>query len=232
MRFIWLAVLAFLLPIDAATHSDAWNQNTGGDQSIEDYGSYTLLEGTMVIPNGNVGRFSQSSGAYCTARRDDASPTANQYSQIVITAAQIANSVYCGPMVRGQTGANSSYHAETDGNGTVYLSKCLAGTQSTLTSFSQSWAAGDVLRIEVTGAGSPVTLKIYHAAAASPTVFSQVGTDYDDSSSPITTAGQYGVFGYGAAAGNGGGPWEAGGLAGGGGATAPPSGLLLRGGGK
>lgn len=215
-----LAFLLLALPGFGASHSDNWNQNTGSDQSIETYGPYTLMEGTIVVPNGNVGRYSQTGSTYNTARRNDASPTANQYSQVVMSQAQMDNDQYCGPMVRGQTGSNSSYHVETDGNGTVYLSESLAGVPNTLTTFSQAFSAGDVLRLEVTGTSSPVTLRVYRAAAASPTTFVQLGTDYNDSSSPLTTAGQYGIFGYGNAAGNGGGAWEAGDL-GGGGSSAP-----------
>lgn len=219
-------ILAIACGGHAATHTDTWNQNTGSDQSIAVYGSYTLMEGTIVIPTSNVGRIQPTSGAYNTARRNDASPTANQYSQVVISAAQIASNIYSGPMVRGQTGAVNSYHVETNGSN-YYLSKCLSGSTTSFPGMpvSESFAAGDVLRLEVTGTGGTVTLKVYRALAATPTTFVQLDIDYTDSSSPITTAGQYGVFAYGSGA--GGGAWEGGDLGGGGGGAPAFRGTLL-----
>lgn len=225
LRNLFALLLALALSGFAASHSDNWNQNTGSEQGIATYGNYTLMEGSLTVPTGNLGRYSMAGSDYNTARRNDASPTADQYSQVVITAAQRAGGHYAGPMVRGQTGANSSYHVETNGDGNVYLSKCLAGSQSTLTTLSQVLSDNDVLRLEVTGTGGTVTLKVYRAAAASPTSFTQIGSDYNDSSSPITGAGQYGVFGY--ASGPGGGAWEAGDLGGGGGSTPAARSTLL-----
>lgn len=176
--------------------SDSWTQSSGSTQGIAVYGSYEVLEGSLSVLSGTAG-VTIGSGAYNTARRTGTTFSASQYSQTVITSNQISLSHYCGPAVRCQSGANTSYHVETAGSN-FYVSKCLAGTQSSLAGpVTQTFAAGDVIRLEVTGTGGTVTLKVFRALAASPTSFSQVGTDYTDSSSPITTAGTAGVFGYG-----------------------------------
>lgn len=178
--------------------TDSWLQSSGSLQDIATYGSYSAMEGGMQLASG-VSGVQITGGTYNTSRRTNVSPNADQYSQIVITANQISNSVYCGPAVRCQTGANTSYHVETSGGGNYYLSKCVAGSQTTLDGpISATFAAGDVLRLTAEGSGATVSLKVWKAAAASPTSFTQIGTTYSDTASDrITGAGQLGIFGYG-----------------------------------
>lgn len=185
---------------------------TGSDQALTSYSAaWTVLEGSpnVAAPAG----LDAGGGGYSTARRNDETFNADQYAQLVLVP---SGGTYPGPAVRCQSGANTSYHCETDGSGTVYLSKCVAGSQSTLTSFSQSASTGDVLRLEVTGVGATVTLEVLFAVAASPTSFSTVGTYNDTAGDRITTAGQAGVFVYGSQTFNPqSGAWTAGNLGGG-----------------
>lgn len=173
--------------------TELWS--TGTTQGIATYGAYAVLEGGFNLVAGSPG-LEVTSGTYNTARRTDETPNAAQFSRTVITAGQIATGTYCGPAVRCQSGANSSYHVETAGSD-YYVSKCLAGVQTTLFGpISLSMAAGDVLGLEIDEVSGTTTLKVYKALAASPTSFSLHAT-YTDTSSPITTAGYLGIFGYG-----------------------------------
>ncbi len=173
--------------------TDTWTSGT--TQGIAAYGAYAVLEGGFNVINGSPG-LEVTSGAYNTARRTDETFNAAQFSQVVITAGQISTGTYCGPAVRCQSGANTSYHVETNGSN-YYLSKCLAGTQSSPAGpVTLSFAAGDVLRLEVEEITGTTTLRVYKALAASPTSFTLDAT-YTDTASPITTAGTAGVFGYG-----------------------------------
>ena len=167
--------------------TDSWTSGT--TQSIDAYGSYAVLEGALGVINGSAG-VAVTSGAYNTARRTDETPGDDQYSQVVITANQITFGIYAGPAARCQSGANTSYHCETAGSD-FYVSKCVAGSQTVLAGpISQTFAAGDVMRLEVSGTGATVTLRVYRALAASPTSFTQVGSDYTDTAGDrITTAG-------------------------------------------
>jgi hypothetical protein len=200
--------------------TDTWSQSSGSTQGIATYGSYEVLEGSMSVYSGVAG-VGIGGGAYNTSRRTDETFNAAQYSQVVITANQISFGLYCGPAVRCQSGANTSYHVETNGS-SYYVSKCVAGAQTTLVgpiSLSFNSGGGDVLRLEVEEVTGTTTLRVYKALAASPTSFTLDNT-YTDSSSPITVAGTAGVFGYGS---SGTSPvigtWTAGNLGGGGGSS-------------
>lgn len=200
--------------------TDAFNQNSGSAQTLPTYAAtWSLLEGDIVVPTGNLGIFQGNGATYNSGRNNSETFSADQYSQIVWAT---PGGYYMGPLVRGQSGANTSYHVDSDGSA-YYVSKCVAGSQSTLVGpVSISLSSGDVLRLEVSGTGATVTLKIYKALAASPTTFVQQGSDVTDTAGDrITTAGYAGVFFYGSTGTYGGGAWEAGNL-GGGGPTGSP----------
>ncbi len=200
--------------------TDTFLQSTGSTQAIAAYGSWAVLEGGMDVRSGS-GRAEGTGGTFNTARWAADVFSTEQYS--IATVDYTGGSIYVGPAVRCQTGANSSYHCETDGGGTVYISKCLAGSQSTLTTRAQAFATGDRLKLEAIGTGATVTLRVYRAAAASPTTFVQLGADITDASSPIVTAGTAGIFIYTASSLAGISAWEAGDLS-----PAPTASLLLR----
>ena len=193
--------------------SDTFLQSSGSTQALTAYGSWAVLEGGFDVRSGS-GRAegTNSGGSYNTARWTGDTFGANHESTVTLDFTGAA--VYQGPAVRCQTGANTSYHCETDGGGTVYISKCLAGSQSTLTTRSQACVTGDRLRLSVETVGGNAVLKVYHAAAASPTSFTQLGVDITDSSSPITTAGAAGIFIYNGSTLGGIADWEANNLAG------------------
>ena len=200
--------------------SDSFNQNTGSTQGITTYSAnFSVLEGGMEVKCGNVGYFGGTTGTYNTTLNNSETFNADQYAQNKFTSVQISGGWYGGPAVRCQSGANSSYHV--DANGSVYyLSKCLAGTQSTLAGpITFSAVAGDIIKITAEANGGNVDLKVWKALAASPTSFSQVGSTYTDSSSPITTAGYAGFFIYGSSSGDGPGEWTADNIGGGGGGS-------------
>lgn len=173
---------------------DDFSQTSGSTQSLANYSSrWAVLEGGFEVRSG-VGRVEGTTASYNTARWTAGTFNADQYS--IATVEYAAGVIFCGPAVRCQSGANTSYHCETDGEGTVYVSKCLAGSQSTLATRSQNFDSGDRLKLEVSGVGATVTLRVYRATAAAPNSFTQLGADITDSSSPITTAGSPGIFAY------------------------------------
>lgn len=184
--------------------------SSGSTQTLTSYsGNWTILEGGFSV--NASGLFYGTGGTYNTARWNADTFAANQYAQVTLDNGE-ATGIYCGPAVRCQSGANTSYHCEGAAD-QIYVSKCLAGSQSVLSGpIAQTLATGDVLRLEVTGTGGTVTLRVYRAAAASPTSFVQIGSDITDSSSPITTAGYAGIFVYGGTADVGATAWSAGDL--------------------
>jgi len=178
----------------ALPKTDAFQQTSGGSQTIAVYDAgYSVLEGGINVPN-NAAKYLGSGTTYNTARWGTDAPDADHYAQIVWTSSLIAAGYYVGPGVRCQSGANTSYHVDSNG-AEYYLSKCLAGVQVPLVGpvSLTTLAAGDVFRLEVTTVGGNAVLKVYKALAASPTTFVQQGSTYTDSSSPILTAG-YGAF--------------------------------------
>ncbi|WP_128003456.1 hypothetical protein [Piscinibacter defluvii] len=189
--------------------TDLWSSGT--TQGVAAYGPYAVLEGGFNVISGSPG-LEITSGAYNTLRRTGETFNAAQFSQVVITAGQISTGIYCGPAVRCQSGANTSYHAETNGSD-YYVSKCVAGTQTVLAGpITLSTAAGDVFRIEIDEVATVTTISVYKALAASPTSFS-LHAAYTDTASPITAAGDAGVFGYGSTPGTSVvGTWTAGNL--------------------
>lgn len=178
--------------------SDGFVQTSGVTQVLTTYSAaWTILEGNFSVGSGNNAVHGTGAG-YNTARHNVETFAADQYSQVTLTAGLITAGEYGGAAVRCQIGVNSSYHVEANGTN-FYVSRCVAGVQTTLFGpISQAFAGGDVLRVEITGTGATVTIRVFRALAATPTVFSQVGTDYlDTSASRITSAGQGGIFKYG-----------------------------------
>lgn len=182
--------------------TDSFAQSTGSPVALTTYsGNWTILEGGILVQSG-TGIFYGTAGDHNTARWNADVFAADQYAQVRFTASMISAGVYAGPAVRCQSGANTSYHLDCNGSN-YYLSKCVAGSDSSLVSAeSMSLAAGDVVRLEVTTVGADVVLKVFRALNATPTTFVQFGTDYTDTAaaSPILTAGYGGIFTYSNAA--------------------------------
>lgn len=169
--------------------SDGFSQTSGSTQALTTYSSnWSILEGGFNVPSGaNVAAASALNPN--TARWNADVFDAAHWSEVEITAALIADTTFGGPAVRCQSGANTSYHCETNGT-QLYVSKTLAGVASTLAGpITVSVSAGDKLRLYVSDNGSIVTLQAFVNGA-------QVGSNVTDSSSPILTAGFAGIFCY------------------------------------
>ena len=178
--------------------SDTFLQSTGSAQNLTTYSaSWSILEGSFSVPSG-ISMVDGTSGAYNTARHNVETFNADQRARCQLTSAQIGAGIYAGPAVRCQSGANTSYHCESNGSA-LYFSKCVAGSQTTLAGpVSVSLAGGDWLAITVEGVGATVTIKAWKSTSAAPDTYTQLGTDQTDTAGDrITTAGQAGIFIYG-----------------------------------
>lgn len=184
--------------------SDTFLQSTGSAQNLTTYSaSWSILEGSFSVPSG-ASMVDGTSGAYNTARHNVEAFNADQRARCQLTSAQIIAGIYAGPAVRCQSGANTSYHCESNGS-SLYFSKCVAGAQTTLAGpVSVSLAGGDWLAITVEGVGATVTIKAWKSTSAAPDTYTQLGTDQTDTAGDrITTAGQAGIFVYGSGASTG-----------------------------
>lgn len=203
--------------------SDLFNQNSGSSQAIATYSAnWTICDGSINIPTGNLSKYLAASGGENTAYWNAESLSADQYSQVIF-GQSAANGYYGGPACRIQSGAVTYYRIDAVLS-EYYVTKYLAGSGSTLAGpVSISGAAvGEKLRLEVTTVGGNAVLKILKNTIAAPTVFTQVGGDITDSSSPILTAGFAGCGGYDPHSTSYGiGSWESGSLGGGGGTDQP-----------
>lgn len=114
----------------------------------------------------------------------------DQYSQAVCTfvTASTGSGVGMGLCVRGSTGANTYYRVVVAGAGAgnVEISKHVAGAFSSLGTITQTFSASDVLKLEVTGAGAAIVLKVYRNGA-------QIGGDIADSSGSHIDSGRPGI---------------------------------------
>ncbi len=207
----------FLLVLLSATQifaaSDSFNQNTGSGQAIATYSSnWAATLGGFTIPTGNVSQFrSNVSSQDNLARWTGTLPSGDQEAIVTVTASWVASTGYIGPAIGLASGAASGYAwgAKVGTSPDYFVGKWTAGSEVDLSTGSLSCATGDRLKISKTVSGSTVTIKIWKALAASPTSFSQVGSNITDASSAYT-AGTYGIYGYSDAAssGYGGGPWD------------------------
>jgi hypothetical protein len=180
--------------------TDGFSQTSGSTQALTTYSAnWTIIgSGDFEVPSG-ANRVEGTSGSYNTAYWNADTFAADHYSQMAFTTSQVTEGVYGGPAVRCQTGADTSYHVDCNGSAT-YLSGDNAGSHFLSQDISGDVGTvnnGDVLKLTVEGTGATVTLKVYTAAAASPTVFTLKSTYNDTSGDRITTAGHAGIFVYG-----------------------------------
>jgi hypothetical protein len=235
MKFLkWLLALLVLVARPFAA-SDSFNQNTGSGQAIATYSSnWAATLGGFTIPTGNISQFRSNTAGDNLARWTGTLPSGDQEAIVTVTASWVTAGWYAGPSIGLASGAADGYAwgAKVGSSPDYFVGKWTAGVEADLSTGSLSCVAGDRLKISKTVSGGTVTIKIWKALAASPTSFSQVGSNITDASSAFT-AGTYGIYGNNDAAsgGFGGGPWDGNDLAGAG-SSAPPSGILLRGGGK
>lgn len=200
--------------------SDTFLQSTGSPQTLTAYsGNYSIVQGGFNVLSGAGYANGTGSSVVNLARWNADTFSSEQYAQVVFSTGNISNGIYIGPACRLQSGAATGYHFDSNGSSN-FLVRTVAGSDTTLSTPSATFADGDVCRMKVEGVGATVTITIEKALAASPTSFSNVTTYNDTSGSRITTAGYGGFFMYSDSASGGVVAWEAGDL---GGATAVSS---------
>lgn len=181
--------------------TDTFLQSTGSGQALSTYSAaWSVLEGSFNVPSG-TGEVEGTGGTYNTARHNVETYNADHRARVQLVAAAISSGIYAGPAVRCQSGANTSYHVDCNGS-SLYFSKCVAGTQTTLAGpISVSLAGTDWLSLKVeTIDASTVRLTAYESTAAAPDTYTLLDTVDDTAGDRITTAGQTGIFIYGGSA--------------------------------
>ena len=189
--------------------SDLFNQNTGSAQTIATYSpNWADVLGDFSIPTGNISQYRSGVSGDNLARWTGTLPSGNHEAIVTVTASWVTNRWYGGPAIGLSAVAANGYALGCD-SVNYFVGKWVAGAETDLTSGSLSVVAGDRLKISKTVVGGTATIKIWKALAASPTSFTQVGSDIVDSSSAFT-AGTYGIYGLDnvVASGFGGGPWD------------------------
>jgi hypothetical protein len=189
--------------------SDLFNQNTGSAQVIATYSSnWADVLGDFSIPTGNISQYRSGVSSDNLARWTGTLPSGDHESIVTVTASWVTNRWYAGPSIGLSAVAANGYAFGCDSS-SYFVGKWVVGVEADLDSGSLSVVAGDRLKISKTISGSTATIKIWKSLAASPTVFTQVGTDIVDSTAAFT-AGTYGIYGLDnvVASGFGGGPWD------------------------
>lgn len=150
---------------DAADLGAAWDVQTGTQP-------WKILT-NAVTPN-SLGSDSEENNNSVTWPDD-------QYSQAKITVTSTtAGDRGAGVMCRAATGAWTNYRLVVShaASANVNLSRRVAGTRTALANRTVTWVDGDVLRLEVTGTGANIVLKIFQNG-------SQLGADVADASGGI-----------------------------------------------
>ena len=116
-------------------------------------GNWTTVTGKgniQIVSNVAIGTISGINAAYWNA---DAFSN-NQYSQVKLGAVA---STWFGPAVRFSSSAYTGYLAESSNGTSLVLYKVIAGTTTSLASYTVTVSAGDIIRLEVVG--STLTVK-------------------------------------------------------------------------
>ncbi len=199
--------------------SDLFNQNTGSNQAIATYSpNWAVPLGGFTIPTGNLGQFRSNTSGFNLARWTGTTPSGDHEAIVTFTTSWNASGDYAGGAIGLSSVAVDGYAliaSKTD----YFVGKFTAGSEADIGSgtWTLALAVGDRIKISKTVSGGTVTLKVWKALAATPTIFVQDGSDVVDSSSAYT-AGTYGIFGNeNGSSGNYGGPWDGNDLGGGGG---------------
>lgn len=117
---------------------------------------------------------------------------ADQYAQVekgTWTGGSAGSEEGVGVSVRWAAAATTGYRAIVSSAATlnVTLHRIIAGAGTKVGQVTQAFAAGDRLRISVTGQNTSTVVLVERAAAASPTVFSTLITYTDNSGSAINS---------------------------------------------
>lgn len=172
--------------------TDSFTNNSGSTQGLATYSSnWTIERGRFDISDANDYASGTLTDDNNIARWNADVPNADQYSQVAV---RLGGGYFVGAAVRVQAGAATCYAAFTDGT-VYYVSRFNANAETVLVGpTSQAWSTGDVLRLEVSGTGATVTLKLFRNGT-------QLGSDISDSSAGrITSANYLGIYAYSNAA--------------------------------
>lgn len=178
------------------TAFDEFDNTTAGELGLAAYNAdWTVMQGGFSINTTDVCYSTASST--CLARFSGETWASSHASQVVMSGGNA--SLYEGVAVGCQTGASSGYYLIANNGGYNELGRTVGGSDTILddSTITQVWAAGDVMRSEISYPdGSTTRITIKRAAAASPTSFSTLLT-YNDTSGSRLTGGQPGLAGYG-----------------------------------
>jgi hypothetical protein len=113
---------------------------------------------------------------------------ANQYAQAAITVTGGGTGTGQGVAVRMSTTAKTYYRivVNKDASNNVEVARFNAGTYTPITYRTVTWADGQVLRAEVSGTGTTVTIKVFQGGV-------QLGADISDTSAGRVLAGNPGI---------------------------------------
>lgn len=145
---------------------------------------------------------SDTASTTATARWTADSADPDQYSQVLTDADSCT-----GPAVRVSAVADTEYGAAGGCSAsTIFVNRIIAGVATEIATRSEAFASAKTVRLEVTGTGATVTLKVFVDGV-------QNGADITDTSGDRILSGDVGITGY-STNGAGGDNWEGGNLGG------------------
>lgn len=181
----------------ALPFTDTFTQSTGSDQAITTYNAGWVVDtGGFSVVDATDDVVASTGGTENVAYWSTDSPNADQAVSFVISA--VSTGIYPGVIARRASAGN--YYTLYVDSGNYYVSRYDASVEVVLRAgTATTTAAGDVFKMEISGVGATVTIKVYRAAAASPTTFVQLGADITDSTgNRKTSAGFGGIISYSA----------------------------------
>jgi len=120
-------------------------------------GSWSTIVAGIAINNG-VGAYS-TTAANSMVRYNAATPPNDQYVQCTVSL-NPGGLTGCGGICRANTGGANTFYFFQNYNGTLYVGKFVAGTQTNIISPGQAVAVGDVFKMTVSGS-APATLTVF-----------------------------------------------------------------------
>jgi hypothetical protein len=178
----------------ALPFTDTFTHSTGSDIAITTYNAGWLVDtGGFSVADATDDVAATGSTENVAYWNTDA-PDADQAVSFIISG--VSTGIY--PGVVGRRASSGNYYVMYVDNGNYYVSRYDAGSEVVLrAATATTTAAGDVFKMEISGTGATVTIRVYRAAAASPSTFVQLGGDITDSTgNRKTSAGFGGIYSY------------------------------------
>jgi len=170
-----------------ADYTDSFDRGDSSDLGadwtpVTGQGSFGILTNEAQVTNNLV----DSEEIYVAGAFTD-----DQYSAAVIGVGGVSGTgdqTGIGVLVRGTTAAKTFYWAVVNaaGSNNVSVHKIITGSASLLAQRTQAFAAGDTLRLEVTGQGASTVLKVFRNGV-------QLGADIADSTGSHIASGSAGL---------------------------------------